>query len=193
MNGTHDYLIGKGIIPKYCVLLDARPENVRFIEKPHKNVTYLVAAQCHPSIFDKLKGYKVIQWVAHLDGCDDIYLDAGFKEEEICKIYGGGTVGLKSICLANLLGYKDYHLYGYDSCHTANYSHAYPQELNDGLDLIPVEAAGRRFICSHSMAQQAMNFELIFNEFMKKGLTMTVYGDGLIQWLVKQQEIRDVA
>ena len=34
LNGTHDFLIERGIVPDYLVLLDSRPENVTFVQSP---------------------------------------------------------------------------------------------------------------------------------------------------------------
>lgn len=67
LNGTHDWLIKRGIVPDFHVLLDARPDNVCFVQNPHKGVVYLVSAQCHPSIYEALEGYKVVQWIACTD------------------------------------------------------------------------------------------------------------------------------
>src|SRR5262245_4001712 len=57
-NSAQEFLIRKGVIPKYTMLWDASPL-ISKVFTPHTNVTYLIASRCHPSVFEKLKGYKV--------------------------------------------------------------------------------------------------------------------------------------
>src|SRR5690606_21276672 len=70
LNNAHDFLIERGIIPKYQVLLDSRQDNVAFVQSPRKDVTYLVSASCHPDMFDALSGYNVMLWLTDMDGIE---------------------------------------------------------------------------------------------------------------------------
>ena len=41
MNGSYDHLVGLGIVPDAMVMLDARPENVRFVQNPQQSTCLL--------------------------------------------------------------------------------------------------------------------------------------------------------
>ena len=104
LNGTHDWLIERGLVPDFHVMLDARQKNVEFIKTPNKKVTYLIASQCHPDVFDALEGYHVVQWVGWTHDAEEI---ADRHPDIPLTIVGGGnTVGLKAMCIAHLWGFR---------------------------------------------------------------------------------------
>lgn len=189
LNGTHDWLIDRGIVPDFHVMLDARQENVQFVRRPHKDVTYLIAAQCHPDVFNALNGYKVIVWL----GCFDTReqendLAKKFPNKPIMLVGGGATVGLKTMNLAYLAGFRKLHFYGFDSCYRGESNHAYPQPLNDKESRIEVIAAGKKFTCAPWMAKQAMEFQSQMRQLLDAGCQIYVHGDGLIPWIVQQHQ-----
>lgn len=87
-NGAHDWLIERGVIPKYAMYYDASPVIEKFIGKPHKDVTYLVASRCHQNVFDALEGYNVYVWHSAGDPCMDDILCAARRAE---PMLGGGS------------------------------------------------------------------------------------------------------
>jgi uncharacterized Rossmann fold enzyme len=191
LNGTHDWLIERGIIPDFHVLLDARLDNIQFVSKPHKNVTYLIAAQCHPDIFDALKNHETIMWTACFDDPEQEKIFCRKFQKPICMIGGGATVGLKTMNLAYLLGFRNIRLYGMDSSYSGTENHAYRQELNDKESKIDIHAAGRDFICAPWMAKQAMEFQKQYRQLVGLGCQIKVLGEGLIPWIY--QQLRGVA
>lgn len=191
LNGTHDWLIERGIIPDYHVLLDSRPENVCFVQKPHRRVKYLLGAQCHPSMFDALEGYDVTLWFSEMDGVQE--LTQGIEHKPVAIIGGGATVGLKTMFMAHTLGYRRIHFFGFDSCYRDEENHAYPQALNAGESVQEYEVAGRRFFCAPWMAKQSIDFQHQARQLMALGYRLTVHGDGLIAhimetWKCKQPQ-----
>lgn len=187
LNGTHDWLIERGIIPDFHVLLDARQENVQFVRKPHKDVTYLVAAQCHPDIFEALQGHNVTIWTACFDTPEqEKALCDMFHVKPICFIGGGATVGLKTLNLAYLWGFRNIRLYGMDSSYQGAENHAYRQALNDKESRMDIHAAGRDFICAPWMAKQATEFQRQYRQLVGLGCKVKVLGDGLIPWIYQQ-------
>jgi uncharacterized Rossmann fold enzyme len=189
LNGAHDWLIDRGIIPDFHVLLDAREENVRFVRNPRKEVVYLVAAQCHPSIFEALKGYNVTTWAACLDTPEqEAALAAKFADIPLMLIGGGATVGLKTMNLAYLWGFRRIRVYGLDSSYSDGENHAYRQELNDKESRMQIHAAGRDFICAPWMAKQAMEFQQQYRQLAALNCKVRVHGDGLIPHIVRQLE-----
>ena len=186
MNGTHDWLLERGIIPDFHVLLDARQENVQFVQKPRKDVTYLVAAQCHPDIFEALQGYNVTVWAACFEDTEQEKTFCEKFNKPICMVGGGATVGLKTLNLAYLWGFRKIRMYGMDSSYSGAENHAYRQELNDKESRMDIHAAGRDFICAPWMAKQAQEFQRQYRQLIGLGCRIKVIGDGLIPWIYQQ-------
>lgn len=178
LNGTHDYLIERGIVPDYMVLLDAREENAGFVEHPHPDVHYLIAAVCHPSVFDKLTGCKVTIWANDGEGMEEACPD-------VVRVGGGATVGMKALYLGYLWGYRELHLYGFDSCYRGERNHAYPQPLNDGEERINIELHGETFVCAPWMAKQATEFQGQARKLLQRGCSVSVHGAGLISAVLR--------
>jgi len=186
MNGTHDWLVERGIIPDFHVLLDARPDNVQFVQNPRKDVTYLVAAQCHPDIFEALQGYNVTIWSACFETEEQEKTFCDKFNKPICMVGGGATVGLKTMNLAYLWGFRKIRLYGMDSSYSGAENHAYRQELNDKESRMDIHAAGKDFICAPWMAKQAQEFQRQYRQLVELGCCIKVIGDGLIPWIYQQ-------
>lgn len=187
LNGVHDFLLDQGIKPDFHVLLDSRPANISFVQNPQKGIKYLVAAQCHPDIFDALKGYDVVQWVAWIPGADVL---AQEFDPQMLFVGGGNTVGLKALTLCAFSGYRDISLFGYDSSYREGENHAYKQPLNDGESTMEVMVGMRVFHCARWMARQAYLFQHHLKELSAMGVNVSVYGDGLIPWMVHQYIIK---
>jgi uncharacterized Rossmann fold enzyme len=181
LNNTHDWLIDRGIVPSMHVMLDARAENARFVSRPHKDVTYMIAAQCHPDVFDALAGQQLITWVADVPGMREL---ADKVAKPIGLVGGGSTVGLKTMMLLYLWGFRSICLFGMDSCYRGGEHHAYPQSLNDGERLVETIVNGRRFSCAPWMLAQAEDFQNDARNLIEHGVELKAYGDGLLQSLL---------
>ena len=183
LNGTHDWLIARGIVPDMHVMLDARQANVEFVRHPQRGVTYMPAAQCHPDVFDALAGHDVLMWVADVPGMREL---ADRVEKPLGLIGGGSTVGLKAMALLSLWGFRAMSLFGFDSCYREESHHAYAQPLNDGERRIDSIIHGRRFSCAPWMLAQADDFDADARRLIDRGVTLKAYGSGLIQTLLDQ-------
>jgi hypothetical protein len=174
VNGTQDYLIKNGIIPFATVFVDTS-EIIADIFTPDKRVKYYVASMCHPKVFEKLEGHDVTMWHAqHNIGERDIIGD-------VLMVGGGCTVGLRSINLAFTLGFRDFHLYGYDSSFDGK-RHAYDQQVdNNKIDIV---CKDRTFSTTLDMAAQAQDFQ---NLILNHGhlFKLQTHGDGLLPYLHK--------
>lgn len=182
LNGTHDYLIARGIIPDLHVMVDARIENVEFVRKPHKQTTYMIAAQCHPGVFDALTDHELIMWVADVTGMREL---AAGVEKPVGLIGGGSTVGLKAMMLMYLWGFRSMSLFGMDSCYRKDDHHAYKQSLNDDERRLETIINGKRFVCSPWMIAQAEDFDNDARNLIAHGVSLKAYGSGLIQTLLE--------
>lgn len=124
-NAGLGFLLGKGITPWACGLLDARPHIADLIE-PHPDVFYFVASICHPSVFDKLQGCKVVLW--HPSGLPGI---EHVLPEDAVRIAGASTMGLRWLNLGMFMGFRRFDFHGLDSSYRAKATHAYP-DYRDG-------------------------------------------------------------
>ena len=175
LNGTYRWLFDRGITADVMVLLDARPDNARFIEWAHPGTTFLVASQCHPDVYDRLAGHDVVRF--DLEKMGDC----------------GTTVGTYALNLAWVLGYRKLALFGFDSSYEAASGHAYPQEINDGEEVLDVTVGDRIFRAAPWMAQQAKDFVGLVPEMVRLGGEISVHGDGLIPYVARVMATPDPA
>ena len=167
VNGTHDYLLSKGIKPHYFIMCDAQPHNARFVKRPRKGITYLIAADCDPSVFDNLEGFDCRIWYP-----------MGYDLPVPVEIGGGTTVGLRAINIGYTLGYRHIHLWGFDGCVKKSH-HAYPQKENDREEVQTVRFRGKDYLMTEWQCAQAHNFEeLLQQEF---DFRLSVHSNGVIK------------
>ena len=167
LNGTHDWLTKRGLAPDAHVVLDARPENERFVRNNLYGTTYYVASQCHPKVYNTLRGCNVIRF--DLDKLGDC----------------GTTVGTHAICIAFVEGYRKIHLFGFDSSYRASEGHAYEQGMNSRERIVDVEVGGQQFKAAPWMAQQAKDFVSLARDLVPAGVEIIVHGDGLIPYVAR--------
>ena len=166
VNGTHNYLIAKGIKPDVFVMTDPQEHNWRFVKKPQHGIKYLIAAHCSPKVFDRLDGYDC-----------EIWFPLDYELPVPVSIGGGTTVGLRAINIGYTLGFTDIHLWGFDGCVKESH-HAYPQKENDKDEIKVVKYRGKEYLMSDWMIAQADNFD----EMMRKHhLTLTIHTPGVIR------------
>ena len=182
LNNTFRYLCSNGIEPDAHILLDARIENIDFV--PEKTDAFLIySAQCHPRVLSKA-GFvtdKIITWCPSHENILKILDEVKIR----AAIVGTGTtVGMKALGLAQLFGFKDVHLFGYDSSYDDNDHHAYAQPMNDGQNLIDdIVVNDKRFKCAAWMVSQAEEFRTNIGVFVEAGMQFTVHGTGLLPYL----------
>lgn len=152
LNGAYKFLRSKGIVPTYFATLDSRQVNTNFLQDLHLDTTYLLASQCHPDMFLRLKG-KVVG-VFHLGTPTTKRI---FSDEDL-YLGGGGTIGLTSLGLAMAMGYRSVILYGFDSSFNDEVRHVVHQPQNDNQSIIDVWVQDRKYMTSHAMAAQTMDF-----------------------------------
>ena len=183
LNGTHNWLLEHGITPTACVILDARQENAAFVSTPVAGVTYYVASQCDPALFNALAGQRVVVFHNATQGAYELLDRIATKT---AHLFGGGTtVGIRAMSLAQHLGFKFFHLYGMDSSYRDGQHHAYGQPLNANERVLEVLCGDRKFQCAPWMATQAEDFKHIVGDLARDDCIITVAGDGLIPHLAR--------
>lgn len=180
-NGVPKTLRTFGITTDLHVVLDARPENAAFLEGLSWHTVCLYASQCDRKVHEGAED-RLVLWHPAFPGV----LDIVGADKERTYIGGGTTCGMKSATLAWTLGYREIHLYGFDSCYRGDDHHAYPQSLNDGEQVLDVQYNGKSYRCSPWMIQQAEDFETVVPQLMDHGARVYVHGTGLIPDMAAQ-------
>ena len=181
MNGSYDHLIGQGIIPDVMVMLDARPENVRFVQNPQQSTTFYITSQCDDAVFNALEGYKVVLVHANTPGVYELLEHE--KARPVHLMGGFTTVGILSLILAKLQGFERIFLFGMDSSYRDGKHHAYKKESNDAERVIDAMIDDVTYKCAPWMAQQVTDFQNVVAGF--EDVTIEVCGDGLLHQMAK--------
>jgi len=182
LNGAYNWAIEHGLEVSATVVVDARPHNARFTKPVQASTIYLMGSQVDPSVLEGLPKERTLLWHTTAESIRDIL-------EEECPgkwfgVPGGSTVLLRTIPLLRMLGYSRFHLFGMDSCVTADAHHAYAQPENDGVPLFPATVGGRVFQCTAwqvAQAQEFMNLIRIMGDMFE----LEVHGDGLLGWILQ--------
>lgn len=173
LNNSWEWLEKNEIPVMYHVMLDARIENENFIPKSEA-IHRLYASQCHPNVTrlaDTIWDALILDLVPIFDKTNDMFW-----------IGAGTTVGIRSIFLMYAMGYRNFHIYGFDSCYEGENGHAYEQTLNTGERIIDVEVCGRKFKAAPWMVTQMHDFLETMECLTQKGCIFSIHGDGLLQY-----------
>lgn len=176
LNNSWKWLLDNKINPDIHVMLDARPENAKFV--PNVKMSKYYASQCDKEVWDAAP--DAILW-NHLNALHIVENDPRAQT----YLAGGSTVGLNAMVLAYILGYREIHLYGFDSSYDDERHHAYNQTLNDKERVITVIATGKEFSTAAWMAQQVNEFCILTPQLLSLGCTITVHGRGLLPHVAK--------
>jgi hypothetical protein len=175
LNGAGLWLQERGIIPDCVVILDARPHNARFVAGLDQSVICLLATQCDAAIFEAAGTRHIVAWHPNLGG------KSGVVEKRATVLIGGSTtVGMRTMRIAHVLGYRELHLFGYDSSYRDMQHHAYRQDENSTELLRECVVGGQTFVSSAWMIRQAGDFPLICGGLMCEGTSVHVHGNGLL-------------
>jgi len=178
-NSAHDFLISKGVIPKYAMIWDAHPIMKDIIKTPHKDVIYLVASRCHSSVFEKLRGYNVQVWHAlGGDGIEGHLQKAGRREPMIA---GGSSSVMRAIYVAATLGYRtEMHLFGVCDENDGKQTHVIGSLVEQKF--MKIRICGRWFNTTSWIAMQAGDAKAIFPILQQLGIRLIVHGKGLLPY-----------
>lgn len=186
VNGTHEWCRERGIEPSLHVMCDAREFNRRFVANPFPRTKYLIASQCDPSVAASLPYDQVLLWHSgdHLKHIIADWDKEHGRERAWYPVFGGGTVILRGLPLLMMLGFRQFELFGFDSCLRGNAHHAYSQPENDRTLITEVTVGGRTFQCHPWMVAQAGDFLRVIRA-IGSHIDLSVRGDGLIAHAIK--------
>lgn len=176
LNGVGKYLCENGIPPDALAMVDPRSDNVDFAQEKWADEAWL-ASQCHPDVTAQCEsvGMRVVLWHA---GAPEMQNHIPAKDS--LRMGGGYTIGLCAISCAFVAGFREIHLFGYDSSHRAGTGHAFKQDRNANDELMTATVDGEQFECSVTMAAQASLFLEFIKNPMNEGAEIHAHGTGLI-------------
>jgi len=193
VSGSHDFLIERGIVPKYHVECDPRPHKTQNMDAAHPGVIYLIASAVHPNYFDKLEGHDVRLW--HISTHEHaLRIVDELGESARFMISGGGSVGLRAIPLLYAMGYRRFHIHGMDcSFSVADDGDTVLQwagkHAGKRQDICEVACGERRFISSPILLTYATGF---FETVQAaRDIEIRLYGDGLLQAMAAENNAKD--
>lgn len=188
LNGTYNWLLEHDLRPSSYVQVDARPTNRRFLETHGKvrGCTYFLASHLDPVFFDLVAGWPDVYLFHAISGDDteefDILNEFYFGRWQ--PIDGGSTVLLRSLRLFSLLGFKEFDLYGCDSCYLDGAHHSYAQPENDPDMPQTLVVADRTFSAAPWQISQALEF-MDFVRARGDDFALRIHGDGLLAHLLR--------
>lgn len=184
LNGAASYLLERGIRADFGVILDSRPENVRFLCETRGG--WLIASRVSPAIFDAA-GDDATMWHFAESGILEMLPEE--RRQYATLMTGGIVVGLTAMSLAFAMGFRFLHLFGYDSSDREDAAHAYDQSETDAESKrVEVWLGERKFRCGIAMYAQAQAFEPWANLLAEQGATITVHGDGLLPAIAQEMQ-----
>lgn len=177
MNAASQWLRSNNIEVDYQCILDAKEETSLLVDQGAKN--HLIGSQVHPITMDSIE--NPIVWHLEIGEIEKFLPEEKVKTGGYVLLGGGAAVGNSALCAAYAMGFREMHIFGYDSCHQDGESHAYPQDMNKFIPTIDVEWAGKKFTSSVAMKAQAERFQVTSRGLMDMGCRLHVHGDGLLQ------------
>jgi len=193
LNGAHDYLVSRGLKPSHGVAQAPEVGILDSFKLVRPDVEYLFASCTNPDLVDRViaQGGKVVFWHAK---CPEKWrVNYKTKDKSRYLTMGGGTVGLKALDLAYMLGFREVHCLGFDACISddGRIGPDLPLYEDRKQDVRIFLHKGRAFRALPSYARQVEDFGITVRPLT--GLNLTFYGDGLMQWAVKgMQEAHEV-
>ncbi len=172
MNGSARFLADHGIMPDYQLIIDPRAETADLVGPAR---AHMFASQVHPECFNRAPNATV--WHLQIHDIEDLLPE---YDRPFSLIGGAASVGNTATCVAFAKGFRELHLYGYDSCHKGEEGHAFRQPMNNGDPCAKVTFNGREYLTSLTMKLQAERFMQTARALTNEGCRVHVHGSGLL-------------
>jgi hypothetical protein len=134
VNGSYRWCLERNIRPSAQIVLDARPENARFVDPAVPQCKYLLASQCAPETWAVVEGRPDV-WIWHAVSADNAQVKTVLDEYYVGRWMptpGGTTVIMRALLILRAIGFLRFDLFGVDSCYLNGAHHAYDQPENIG-------------------------------------------------------------
>ena len=178
LNGAEKILTENGIRVDFQIIMDAKPENISFVENSEADI-FILASQVNKGLFDELKNRNVLLFHASIPFIRDLLPEA---KRNTVVVGGGTTVLTRAMALIHFMGYRHQHLYGVDSSFKDNEHHAYKQLMNSDKPS-EVMVGDRNFLSCPWMMAQVDEFQSVSRVLAQEDSVITVHGDGLLPYV----------
>ena len=177
-NDAIQYLLDRNVPVWGTVLMEVmswQPESIKTVPK---GLTYLVASEAHPDTYDMLlsAGANVVQWHAMEEIGEDRLIGDKF-DGAVPLIPGGVTALTRAFFLGHAMGYRRVELFGADSSHAENVSHAYYHRSDSKV--FDIYCAGKWFRAPGYLARQCEDLTKIVQCHHGKTMNIRVHGTGM--------------
>lgn len=188
-----DTLKAHGVKPWAVVLLDPRGHVEGFVKNPDTDCVYFVASMCDPAVVKTLNENRcpVIGYHAFVNaGETDLMISADLP------VSGGSATSTRTIGLmSDMLGFKIFHLFGYDLAHTSKpnmdekSSDGQPKfmELTVGTHSHKGKYLSRTFWTEGQFLAQSNELQSLWKD--RRDISLKIYGDGMAGWLWKHWKL----
>lgn len=192
MSGATKFLAERGIIADYALEMDPRVSQLSVSLPPVKGVTYLVASCVCPEYFDQLKeaGNQVVLWhTVNTNWDDEIAFIAQHDPGELV-VHAGSTVGIASLHIGGILGFKRFEIHGMDGSFRDGARHAGIHGGKVQKDTHTWAAGGKTYRTSKIMANAVAE---TINTAKNFPILTVWHGDGLTQALIREANLINAA
>lgn len=177
MNGSSKWCRENGINPDWQCIVDAKEETSELVD-PETPFHYF-ASQCNPKTLERATNVVLCHF--GLERIEEYFPEERIKQGGYTLLGSGTTVGNSALSIAFSQGYREMHLFGYDSSYHEGHSHAYHQRFNQFMPTTEVTWAGKTYTVSVAMKAQAEKFPLNATALNNAGCKLYIYGEGLLQ------------
>ena len=193
VKSAHHRLIDAGIVPWGCMLLDPRIDTLKWVDPTHPDIIYFVASMCCPAVVEHIKdsgskyfGYHALVGAGEQQVLEDVHrrwIEQGHEQPPF-MVSGGSTAAMRGISVLHSMGFREFHLYAYDSCY-------YEQPDMSVLTKTgkpryqEVEVAGKKFWTESQMLAQAQDFQSLLKQ-QDTDVEFHVHGTGMIPWMYEK-------
>lgn len=155
--------------PMYWAACDPQPLVASFLPaNPPRNTIYLVASKCDPAVFAKLRGCNVFLWHVHEDETADLLADRS-------RIGAGVSVTNCAPELATYLGYRLFHVWGWDGCFAPDGA-SHRGDGETASERVTIQVAERSFFSTHTWGLELLDAEARLIGFP---FPLHIHGDGM--------------
>jgi len=181
VNAASKFLSANGITVDAQFILDPQQATSTLVDRRAKD--HLFASQVHPDTMDAVPRATVVHLLT--EGIETCLPKDRLERGDFAVIGGGVSGGNSAICAAYALGYRNIHLFGLDSSHADDKSHAYPQPMNDHIPCVVTTWNGKDYKSSMPMKAQAERLVWLVRQLEAAGVKITPHGEGLAQAMLR--------
>lgn len=178
---AHNRLIENGIVPWGCMLLDPREDVVERITPINPDVKYFTASMVCPKVVDLLvDGFVPIHAYHALVGAGEMDVLSEYDKRvggNSFALPGGSTAAIRGIFVLYSCGFRNFHLYAYDSCYWEKPDMDKKTKTGQPYHC-EVTVNGRKFWTDSQLLAQVQDFENMLQKNMN--INIEVHGDGML-------------